>query len=363
MSDNKSVLLQTIQSSYLNPDGADVWFVFDGDRVPGHKFLLTGLSPWLNITFNSSLPETGNVDMTNSQVTVAAFKEFLQFFYMDDVTLTMENIEGVIHFAKQSLSKDVFTKCEQFLIKSFTMDKIFYGHQLALLYEADALKAFCEDEICVNAEATFKSSSFLDFPYSMLLTILKFDSLVCEEKDIFDACIAWAKAACDRNQKDSKILENLRAQLDDLIYQIRFSSMTVDKATECIRSCRGLFTAAEMEEIMCMVNRKLDFIEKKFNWTPRYYNPKSGRGNQLLCSRYSSSDKTNDEYNPRGSEKITFTCNRRVVLNGFYYECSGFDGESFTVTITEAKSENVTERYNQEVTFDYGSGLELTMIL
>lgn len=346
----KSGILQKIRSSYLNPDGADVWFVFDGDRVPGHKFVLTTTSPWLNTMFNGSLPETEDVDMTDSQVSVAAFIEFLQFFYMDDITLTMNNIEGVIHLAKQSLTNEIFAKCEQFLIESLTLDKMFYGLQLALLYEANALRAFCEEEICINAESTLKSSSFLDFPYSHLQYVLKCDSLACEEKDIFNACIAWAKAEAKRNHQDSISGEILRSHLRDSLYQIRFCSMTVEEVAECFRSCLGLFSVAELEEIMFMLSRTSYSQATKFNWTPRYYSPKLNRADrQMVCSRYGNFDFPIGVWSVKSIERNIFTCNRRVILNGFYCECTNMGTEAVTVTITEAKSTSVTtERYKQQ---------------
>lgn len=67
----------------------------------------------------------------------------------------MDNIKGVIHLAKQSLSNDIFTKCEQYLMNTITMETMFFGYQLALMYDANQLKTMCEEEICVNAEQVF----------------------------------------------------------------------------------------------------------------------------------------------------------------------------------------------------------------
>lgn len=127
-------VLQNIKNLYLNPDGADVWFKIGEERIPGHKFLLSAASPWFRTMLNGSLPVIGDIPM--NYVNLEVFKEFLQFFYIDNVRLTMDNIEGAIDLAAQSLNESYFQKCEKFLINNLTFDNMLLGYQLALLYEA-----------------------------------------------------------------------------------------------------------------------------------------------------------------------------------------------------------------------------------
>lgn len=101
---SENTLLEKIQNLFLSSDAADVWFIFDEERLAGHKFILSTMSPWFNVMFNGSLPEGEEVDMTNSGVSITAFKEFLRFLYTQKTNFTMENIEEIIDLAKQSLS-------------------------------------------------------------------------------------------------------------------------------------------------------------------------------------------------------------------------------------------------------------------
>lgn len=164
-----------------------------------------------------------------------------------------------------------------------------------------------------------------------MANLLKCDTLICEEKGIFDACIAWGKAACERKGENPLVPENIRAQLKDTIYQIRFNSMTKEEAADCIFSFRRLFTNEELEEIISMIGRKTEFQSKKFNWATR--NLRFQRKNQpeLECSRMAFFNNYIDIINIKSHrlryshqfnsvEQTTFTSNKMLMLNGFICE-------------------------------------------
>lgn len=309
---------------YLNPNGADIWFVFGDEKIPAHKFILETMSPWLNTMFNGSLPVRDEVKMNESGITLEAFKEFLRFIYTYEVKFTMDNVGEIIHLAKLSLTEEFFVKCEDFLIKSFRTEHVFFCYELALLYGANRLKKLCEKEISLNARQVIHTSKFLDFPYEFLENLLKCDALTCGEKDIFDACIAWARAACKRNNFNPDVPENIRAQLKESMYQIRFSSMTKEERSACISSCRGLFTIEELEEIICMVGNEKIFRTKKFNWTARNHKC------ELVCSRFQPSNRDTSassshvKYNFKQVERTTLKSNTKLKLMGFICEGSEF---------------------------------------
>lgn len=358
MSVNQTAAIRSIQTLYLNPNGADVWFIIDGERIPGHKHILGAMCPYYSTMFYGSLPVKDEVDMTASNVSIDSFKEFLKFMYAQEPHLTLDNIEGVISMAKQSLSDEIFAACEEFLKKTLTIDTVFFGYQLALLYDANHLKAICEEEICVNAEKVLKSSSFLEFSYDYLQMVLRCDALACEELDIFNACIAWAKAACKRNNLDVSNGQYLRDQLRDSVYQIRFTSMTKEEAGKCIQSNPGLFTTDELEEIICMVAHHDKFQPKQFNWTPRYFNLEWYKGRHLKLDRvdfYSSGT----DYRVDKFEMTRFFCNRRVLLKGFTCEIDQRIQTPIQVTIKEIRGkESCVDRYNQRVIAEFNKCID-----
>lgn len=342
-----SPVLKNIQSLYLNPHGADVWFKINDERVPGHKLILSAMSPYYSKMFYGSLPENSEVNMTDAVRSVESFKEFLKFMYTLQPNLTMNNIEDVISLAKQSLSDECMSVCGVFLRKSLTTENMFRIYQVALLYDIHNLKAICEDEICVVAEKVLRSSSLLEFPYDYLHMVLKRDALACEEVDIFNACIAWAKAACKRLNLDPSNGVCLRDQLRASVYQIRFTSMSTKEASDCIRLCPGLFTADELEEIICMVAQEDKFQPKQFNWTPRYFDLNCYKGRNLQFSRVK---KYRFITEVKRRETTRFSCNRRVLLKSIYCEIDSLERPLVHVTIKESRdNENEIDRYDQRL--------------
>ncbi len=271
--------------------------------------------------------------------------------YMGQPNLTMDNIEDVISLSKQSLADECLSACELFLKSSLTIDTMFHTYRLALLYDINNLKSTCEDEICVFAGKVLQSSSFLEFPYEYLQMVLQRDALACDEVDIFNACMAWAKVACKRHNLNPSIGKFLRDQLRDLMYQFRFTSMTKEEASDCIRLNPGLFTADELEEIICMVSLQDKFQPKKFNWTPRYFNLNWYKGRRLELNRV-------EKYNPYStrttavnkSETTRFSCNRRVLLKSFHCQVDSSIKLPMRVVIKESRNnENVIDRYDQKL--------------
>lgn len=347
-SDQNAAVVQSFRSLYLNPDRADVWFTIDGVRIPAHKLILSASSPYYKTMFYGSIPENVEIDLSASNISLESFQEFLKFLYILQPELTVHNISEVLFLAKQSLSDEIFAACEAFLIKSLSMDNIFLLYQLAFLYDANHLKDICEEEICVHAEMVLKSSSFLEFPYDLLLSVLKRDALACEEVDIFNACIAWAKAACERIDSDGSKGQLIREQLRDAMYQIRFTSMTKVEVGKCIRLCRGLFTVDELEEIVCMAAHQDQFQTKKFNWTPRYFDLEWYKGRLLEFSRAEShTNMTRCDVNEFESTKVW--CNRKVLLKEIWCEISQRIQTPMNIIIMETKNnEDPAERYDQQ---------------
>lgn len=80
--------------------------------------------------------------------------------------------------------------------------------------------------ITVNTAAVFKSTGFMECDKEMLACILTMNVFSCSEIDVFDACMAWVKAKSKQTTLTKEIVD---FHLGDLLYEIRFKSMTMDE--------------------------------------------------------------------------------------------------------------------------------------
>lgn len=94
-----TALSSDMEHLYLNNIGADIHFTFidSAKRLPAHKILLAKSSPVFKTAFYGSMPIDG--EMLIDDVPADDFEVFLQFFYLNNVQLTMDNVQSVMELA------------------------------------------------------------------------------------------------------------------------------------------------------------------------------------------------------------------------------------------------------------------------
>lgn len=248
----------------------DVTFLVGSERIQAHRIILAATSPKYKAQFDEPNSDTDEIRVPN--VTAAAFDVFLKFFYKETIDLTMDNIEMVLDLAKQSQVDEFVESCLNFLKVAIKANNkyMWTAYRLATLYGSKRLCLDCEQQISANTTDVFASADFLRCDRDMLLLILKMDELSCkEEKDVFAACIAWAREECKRINLDGGKPENLRTALGEAIYQIRFSSFNAEEFANLHTSMEGFFTADEAVEILYMIGKLKGLKSQKFNQTAR----------------------------------------------------------------------------------------------
>lgn len=229
------VISSSIESLYLNTETADVYFVFEpigsigmSERVPAHKNLLSITSDVFKAMFYGEWKVKGDVKMTagykERPQTASAFKEFLQYFYLKTLKLTVGNVAEVMDLGHRYNVLNCFNACIEIVSEHLTIENVCVGYGLALLYEHNVLKNRCERMITLNTGAVFNSASFLSIGKQVLANILHMELLSCTETDVVDACMRWITAT---TKEDKLSKETVYTQLGDLFYEIRFTSMTM----------------------------------------------------------------------------------------------------------------------------------------
>lgn len=245
----------------------DIIFIVGSERIAAHKSVLAAISPKYKAQFFGSQPDDGEIVVAD--ISADAFEEFIKFCYIEDVNLTLKNIEDILNLAKQCLINHFVTKCHSFLIRMAENQNPLRVYRLSILYEFKTLQDICEFQIATELSQLFDSDDFLESDREVLIHILDIESINFTEVVIFENCIAWARAECQRSNIDGNKAENLRAALGSAIDHIRFRSMSINQFVRFDKLHEGFFSAEEFREITNIIVNVDDFGPRKFNQTQR----------------------------------------------------------------------------------------------
>ncbi|XP_055305912.1 BTB/POZ domain-containing protein 3-like [Sitodiplosis mosellana] len=301
---------QTVESGvktlYLDEETTDVHFVFEyngqSDRVPAHKTLLIAASKVFRAMFNGQWKEKDEVPIPD--VLAADFKTFLQYFYLSEVELSMESVESVMSLSHQYDIGACFNDCATLLERSSTADNVCWTYGRAIFYEHEELKTECEIFISLNTEDVLKSSGFLECDRETLSMILRLNAMSCSETCVFNACMKWVKTAAEQDEISKELVQNC---LGNLLYDIRFGSMTMQEFNAIYTAHGYLFTDKEQQGITKLIKSKKTQWEL-FKGTHRV-NPWK-KTSVLECGERSGS-----KYGVGKIEIIKFSTTKTLLLN------------------------------------------------
>lgn len=346
----KSQVLATIgQNLYLNDSSADVYFIFntiDGYcvRIPTHKLFLTEGSDVFSTMLNGTWKEINEVEIID--VSIDAFKEFLQFFYFDHVQLTVDNIAEVIYLGSKYHVDECLEICSKFLKNLLNETNIIWGYKLALTYELKSLKSFCETIIGLKTKEILATNDFLECDIDTLSQIFKLDYLTCSESELIEA---YVRKMQTMSNKDEMIIKNATTKL---LNGFRFGTMTIQEFADL----NGLFhehlSRDEFHEIIKIILFD-DFKPVLLNGNRQkrldnYPYDLINENDFISCDRcvydarhLSQQITTEHKYFINEVETTTFSINETVLLIGF--NCANFlsdeskelNGISTTFTICE----------------------------
>lgn len=322
---NNVISKKIMEKFYLDKETADIRFVFEvkdpkDDKpieIVAHKNVLAKGSKVFRSMFNDSVKEEKEVQIAD--VTPDGFRHFLQFFYLDVIEPTMDSIYEVMFLADKYDVKECLIFCEGFLLKTLKFEDICLGYELAISYERMQLKEFCEEKINENPITVFQSNAFLDCEKSTLKHLLDIDYQCYDGKQLFDACMAWAKHKCEEQNLDASSMDNLRQQLGDCIYDIQFGLMSLTQLFELIKAYKGLFNAEELEEIVAIISSNGDVSLKLFNSKTHISQIRQNQiGSLIECVRYNYScgrcASSSNNCNVEPCQVASFHSNKQILL-------------------------------------------------
>lgn len=234
---------------YMDGQTADVQFVIKSagcadEIIPAHKILLVATSAVFRTMFYGSVPETGNVTITDT--TSNAFKKFLEWFYYSNPVITMQTIEGVLYLAHKYDVESCFNACSTFLIDNMDKD-ILLAYNLGNKYDLSNVKEKCQSMFDASS-AYYTSKPYLECSQDTFEKIVQFPFIPAKRK--FELCMTWSENGCKRLKQDPKHMTYRRALLRNCIDHIDFNAMSPNEFHDCIEQSFGLFSYSKMQRLL-----------------------------------------------------------------------------------------------------------------
>lgn len=325
--EKNDVVRRSSEKFYLDTRTADLKFMFGSgtdhtECVPAHKILLSIGSPVFETMFYGSLKEKPNIPIVDASAD--AFKEFSQFFYLDKVRLKSDNIIDVTNLCKKYQLTEGLRMCENPLKRTlgFNVNEMCSGYEIAILLELDNVIESCEQNIKINANEIVRSNSFTECNRKIIGRILKLVAVECNASVIVDACIAWAKAECRREQVRPTAV-NLKMQLAFLFEQMPFANLSASQFARFIRMYKGFFNEDDLETIILKV------LTNKTTNVPQ--NEQKQFFGQMLCDRRILGSFVDGYAWFNSPVSLYFNSSTKLLLTGFY--CTKLERSDFSQSL------------------------------
>lgn len=230
------------------------------DKFPAHKALLSAVSPVFEVMFNGNWKEQSEVIIVDASP--SSFKEFLTFFYRDKIPLTEDNIFEVLNLTVKYQVQEGSMTCLRFLLEHLSTSNVIRTYEaVKLAFDENLEFSKFSDElneigifVIDNTISVLRSQDFLCCTNKTLESILQLNTFTCDETEVFDACMEWARNACESKDIDSSNAENLRNELGDCFKLIRYNEMDEKAFAERYRLYSAMFSKEELSDIFLKFN-------------------------------------------------------------------------------------------------------------
>ena len=330
----KNTVSERIKHMYGNPLMADVHFtVADGQEsssrkvnIPCHKFILAVSSPVFYKMFYGDLKEPSEY-INLPDCDLEGFHEFLRFIYYDEVKLTGDCVIQVLYLAKKYMIPSLADRCRSFLEKNINAENVLDLLPLIEKMEEVHLESVCWKVIdTLTAKVLESASDAIQDDNSLLVSILKRDTLDIKEVKVFQAVNRWAETICEKRGKTPTGKEKRTIIGEELVKLIRFPLMSQSEFAEHVAETKIL---KKTEVIEIFLYFSLSRNPGKFSCIPRCLNSRNLRCCKIISDIYwpIALPLASKEF----TESISFSVNFPILLGGV--AITGSPGNKYTVEL------------------------------
>lgn len=330
MNINNPISGKNLERLYRSEKGADIRFVLRSKqshgvaKVSAHKAILAASSMVFDRMFFGDLNE--GVEVTIEDVSFEGFCEFLQFFYMEKIQLSEENIFEVFQLVNKYDLNEYLPICERLLSETVTRSSLCLYYELAMTFQyPESLVNRFESIFYLWASGILKSGSFKRCSHNVLEKILKIERMNCSESEVFAAVMSWATEACEKKSLPPST-KNLQDELGDCLSLIRFPTMTMDEYSACLEMYPTILHYNVFFDILSYINAKRPLTcAERFNT-----NPRKKREKWVLLL---NSDSVFNDAENNAKSFISFTSSKDVWLHSCFLVWSSAEDNKLAAKI------------------------------
>ncbi|XP_060600064.1 BTB/POZ domain-containing protein 6-B-like [Ruditapes philippinarum] len=233
---------QCVSHLYFSEHLSDISFTFSDDKsvkLPAHKFVLSLRSDVFEAMFYGSLAK-GDETVLIKDVKPDVMKTILRFVYTDKPKIDGNNVLPCLYAAQKYNLSGLVKQCSDFLQNNIDENNVCQIIEHAIIYQMFPLQEKCISFIMDNASSVLSAPGFIELSHATLLNILKRDELASEEIDVFTAAMKWAE-----HNSESKSGQNMRDQLGEALFQIRFPNIPIEDFARVVTPS-GILTKEEL---------------------------------------------------------------------------------------------------------------------
>lgn len=261
MSLTRGSLADCIGKLLNNRIDSDITIVFKDSHINyfAHKLIMSARSDVFNTMFHGAITDvtTNGNKIEIVDLEPESFLAVLQFMYTDKINLTEENFSQIVYAAHKYNIESLESICADFLFENLNINNVCSFLEQCFLYENAATEQ-CLLVIDWSITELIKLGKLDDLSEEALIMVVERDSLKIRELDLFKFFIKWS-GTLSRQEKMYSVLKRLR-----------FSTMSVEDVSECIKLRPEYFTPEEISNICPSAIRD----ELFYSTTKRDYRPK-----------------------------------------------------------------------------------------
>lgn len=138
---------------------ADVFFLVENERIPGHKAILASRSDYFRALLFGSLSESSKSEIVLPNIPASSFKVLLAFFYSGEVTFQAYDAIEILEISNQFGAVSIENAISKYFQRNLSPDNIVETFNAACLYSISDLRHCCYTYFCENIADLVETST------------------------------------------------------------------------------------------------------------------------------------------------------------------------------------------------------------